>query len=113
MAVDGVVDFSQARLFDRSWQARLLLLSQAYQKSKLAQNITMYFNRAISGASSDNVEYAKECLNQSQKIVARFVELNTPWLDRDTKPKTQYNEYLSLIEEYKRRFGDPSKKKNA
>lgn len=75
--------------------------------------MAMFFNRAISGSSSDNIDYAKKCLDQSQEIMAKFVQLDTPWLDTDTKPKTKYNEYLSLIEEYKRRFGDPSKKQKS
>jgi hypothetical protein len=109
MAVDGVLDFSKANLFDRNWHIRLLLLSTVYKNNKMAKYVDMCYDRAIAGISSGNYEFAKKCIEQSEKLIGKFNAINMPWLDRDTKPKTKYNEYLSIIEEYKRQFGDPSK----
>jgi hypothetical protein len=106
MAVDGIVDFSKANLFDRAWYTRLLLLSKIYQKNKQAKYLAMCYDRAIAGISSGNYEFAKKCIEQSEELVGKFNKLNMPWLDTDTKPKTKYNEYLDAIAEYKRLFGD-------
>lgn len=109
MAVDGVVDFSKANLSDRNWNIRLLLLSRAYKNSKEAAYLAMCFQRTVAGIGYGNYEFAKKCIEHSEELVDKFNKLNMPWLDTDTAPKTKYNEYLSAIEEYKRRFGNENK----
>lgn len=109
MAADGVVDFSKADLLDRNWQIRLLWLGKSYQQQKQADLLKLYLLKMTNTLSSDEPKLIKEMWGHCDRTIDDISRLDQPWLDRDTKPKTQYNEYAELIAAYKRIFGDPKK----
>ena len=107
MAVDGIVDFSEAVILDRKWQTRLLLLSKSYQQKKQADLVKLYFLKMSGTLSSNEFKIVKEMWSHCDDTIDSISRLDQPWLDRDTKQDRQYNEYAELIAAYKRIFGDP------
>lgn len=107
VAADGLVDFSKAKLLDRGWTIKLRLLLKAYQDNKQAKMSNLYFQRAVSVLAYGDPDTFKKAWALSDKAIDLIEQLECPWLDRDRKPKKDYNEYRALIEQYKRVIGDP------
>jgi hypothetical protein len=107
VAADGLVDFSKAKLLDRGWNLKLRLLLKVYQDNKQAKISNLYFQRAVSALAFGSSETFKSAWALSDKAINLIEQLECPWLDRDRKPKKDYNEYRDLIEQYKRVIGDP------
>jgi hypothetical protein len=106
MAADGLVDFSKAKLLDRNWNTKLRLLLKVYQNNKQVKIANLYFQRAVGAIAYGNPDTFKAAWTLSDKAIALIESLESPWLDRDKKPKKDYDEHLALIEQYKRQIGD-------
>jgi len=107
MAADGLVDFSKAKLLDRNWNTKLRLLLKVYQNNKQVKIANLYFQRAVGAIAYGDPDTFKKAWALSDKGIDLIEQLECPWLDRDRKPKKDYNEYRALIEQYKRVIGDP------
>ena len=106
MAADGIVDFSKAELLDRRWKLKLLWMCKSYQSKKQIEMLGLRLNQTIGVFNPSSVELFKSMFKRSDNLVDLITELAMPWLDRDLKPKKDYNEYQELIDAYKQRFGD-------
>jgi transketolase len=106
MAAEGVVDFSNAKLLDRRWTLKLLWLCNAYQAKKRSEVITLHFLRVANALSTQHVDLFKKAWSSSEQFIDIIEATDMPWLDRDRKPRKQYDEYKELLEAYKQEFGD-------
>lgn len=106
MAADGLVDFSKAKLLDRNWNTKLLLLLKLYRNNKQVKIANLYFQRAVGALAYGNPDTFKAAWALSDKAIDLVESLESPWLDRDIKPEKDYDEYRALIEQYKQQIGD-------
>ena len=106
MAADGRIDFSKANLLDRQWKLRLLWLCGAYRAKKESDILRLHLFRCTGALATDNNDLFKKMWQNSDDIVSSILELELPWLDRDRKPRKQYDEYRELLEAYKEIIGD-------
>ncbi len=109
LATEGVIDFSKTRLFDRKWDARLLLISKQYRALKNAEMAKLYLHRFIAALSTSSSELFGKAWENSTAAIELFEELTLPWKEKNIESDSRPNN-LSLIEQYKegmKRMEDP------
>lgn len=111
MAADGLVDFSKAKLLDRNWTIKLLLLLQEYKAKRLIDVHKMYFDQSLVLLGRAPAEKIKEAASSVESLLDRIEGLI---LRRraDTQNRKDYNAYKSMIDQYKQLIGDPNDPKH-
>ncbi len=109
LAFDGVVDFSQARVFDRQWwrylRRRVTDLARRQDQEVRKAESAYYAVRALT-ASADK---AFDWLERMREATLDVVDYYRPDLTKDRRkaPKTDAEKNLDLREKWVREFGNP------
>lgn len=117
-AFEGVVDFSKARPSDRDWWMRLRWLLDELEKENLrrVQELQLKLNFAVLDYNTDPEKQFDYHWNRSNEFITKIYNGLFPWEAKKFVPAARNavnNEYKSLVNEWKRRFGDPNDPKVA
>lgn len=108
-AARRIIDFRQARLLDPDWWSHCYVLFRELvrEDDTVIQKGILDFHLALvsnSGLDDDSFKSAQE---SAKTAVFDMMGLLRPWEGQSYQDR-QKQEYQSLVDEYKREFGDPS-----
>lgn len=108
-AVRGVIDFDQADIRDVRWwrKTNTLIKAMARDDDEKVLRAVFDFQLAQLGNSSLTEESFKACQKLAGELVKELISAVHPWENKDGKGAKQ-REIESLIDNYKKLFGDPN-----
>ncbi len=107
-AFTGLVDFSKARLSDRSWWIRLKWLLDELETHNVTKIHGMHFelNTALLDYKNDENQFTHHW-DRSIEMINRVYNELFPWDKQAVDKKTIQKTYENLANQWKEQFGDP------
>jgi hypothetical protein len=104
----GLVDFSQSKLLDKSWQLRLRLLFRGLQAEnrKQIKQAQLDYHLGLLGIAKITADSSSKIQERSQEDLRSLINLLQPWAAR-TKEEAEQEQAKGYRDRWSNRWGNP------